>query len=319
MLAESEALRIVQREVQRLHISKQYSGSHVKICCPYHHETVPSCSIHIGHDSVVPIGYFHCFGCGVKGHWNQLAKTLDLEKIASHQFQGTRVGKVDLRSIKRKLFHTGTTLDDFAQYYGDGLLFTFKDPEWRRVTRATMQAVDAKVIFDSKEETTSLLLPVWVNGHLEGAVRARMRKKRGALSYVTSEGPWVKNKGLFPFDHVRTLIQDNKGIALVEGPRDALALIDKGIPALAVLGAKNWGREKRDLLLSLEAPKIVLAFDGDQAGVAASNDVWRSLKGLARVSVLKLKQASDELGRSVDPANMPREWRQKLRRKIAIR
>ncbi len=314
MFTENEANDIIQKGINDIPGYKKYSGTSVFICCPYHQETKPSLGINLGSMEDIATGVWHCFGCGAKGHWNKLAKTFDLERVKNHQFKGISVNEVDFSGLETDLFGYGLSMEKYAKTHGDGILFDFKETVWRRVTKCTMQMVGAKIIMDRREETAHVVLPVWINGCLEGIVKARMEKKKGELSYVTSEGSWVKNHGLFPFDCVKKM--GSKSVVLVEGPRDALTLIDRGIPAIAILGAKNWGEEKRNLVLSLSPHKIILAFDGDRAGVSATNDVAKSLDGFTRVSILRLMDASNALGRKVDPANMSRAWHHKLKQKV---
>lgn len=49
-----------------------YKNDYIMVCCPYHNEKNPSSSITTHtiqkRDRVVPIGYFHCFGCGSSGN-----------------------------------------------------------------------------------------------------------------------------------------------------------------------------------------------------------------------------------------------------------
>ena len=59
-----------------LAIGGKQKGDHIWIACPFHNESEPSLSVHIGH-KIIP-GSFNCFGCPAKGNWNTLAKTLNL-------------------------------------------------------------------------------------------------------------------------------------------------------------------------------------------------------------------------------------------------
>ena len=97
-------------------------------------------------------------------------------------------------------------------------------------------------------------------------------------------------------------------------------MITLGIPALAILGTKNWSKQKRNLVLSLPVDKVVVMMDADAAGIAASNTVMKDLKGRTHRIQVKLaeiqknleKKKGRALGENLDPGNCPEKILLKL-------
>jgi DNA primase len=112
-------------------------------------------------------------------------------------------------------------------------------------------------------------------------------------------------------------------IITVEGPRDALVWIRDSFPSTAILGSKVFSKEKARILSNLGRP-IILFFDGDLAGIQATNLVSSTLKEVlgssysSRVFIYKLVQRAmkildltkeEVLDLKLDPANLPDEVR----------
>jgi len=55
-------------------------------------------------------------------------------------------------------------------------------------------------------------------------------------------------------------------VVLVEGPRDALRLLMQGIPAVAVLGAKNFSDKKLFILMAMGISNVYTLGDNDEGG-----------------------------------------------------
>ena len=80
---------------------------------------------------------------------------------------------------------------------------------------------------------------------------------------------------------------------MVEGPRDALNMLQYGFPALAILGSHNWSQFKTDLVLLLNPSKIIFAFDNDEAGNLALEQISPYFKGYQDVLQLQFKEGQD--------------------------
>ena len=106
---------------------------------------------------------------------------------------------------------------------------------------------------------------------------------------------------LFPLDYVVETFK-SKSVVLVEGQVDALWLIYNKIPALAILGTNNWSKQKEIILTSHGFRTIVLAMDGDKAGVKTQKNLYKDLKNKFK----KVAKFECPMGR--DPAKLnPRQ------------
>lgn len=270
-------------------------GDSIWIKCPFHgggQERTPSCRINIQKTAKYGVGFYYCYGCGAHGSWNDLA-----DKIHG-------LPKLDEQTVKNQdLILTKLTSQQIDTLYGrnaaeklDFQSMVTWDPEviWRYINGALVSDIGGMLFYNKTVKTNQLLLPCFQNKKLKGAIQCALEKKKGFSSYINTEGPWVK-KTLFPYDYVRNMIkEDNSLLALVEGPRDALNLIQYGIPALCILGSKNWSSIKSDLVNILDPKLLILAFDADEAGESAFNSVSSSfsIRG-NKVMKLQFKEGQD--------------------------
>lgn len=309
----SRAHEIVRREVDRIPGYKKYVSNHVHILCPFHDERTPSCAVHIGVDSLVPIGWYNCFGCGQSGPWNQIAEKLGLEKIQKQDQRQDRVRSHNFDSLRGELLEVKTeeeTLQKYIDEFNAGMSFEIPNSfVWRGVKGTLLRKLGAKQIIDTHTNDLTVLLPVSVNGTIVGAIKARSKKEKGKTSYITSSGSWVKKNGLFPFDYTLKVLRKKKlnTLVLVEGPRDALRLLKMGVPAIAILGANSWTKEKTNMVLSV-VDNVIIAMDSDSAGVNATNKIRSSFKQYIKPKIVRTKDIAKKLGVSkLDPGNMPKK------------
>ena len=285
---------ILMQKAQR----PQVKDKSVFICCPFHGEKTPSCAVTI-HSTTFAPGTFYCFGCGQKGSWNMLAEKLGFK---------FRVNNADISASMR-----ATVIDDqsdllrieaesveefiIAQNFDSYITWPPGEP-WRNIDYSFMRDIEAYMIYEFDEQ--KLFLPVKVNGKLIGGIRASIDYKK----YLTTHGNWVKSQGLFPFDVTRKLVRKKKWkkkfVVLVEGPRDVARLVLAGIPALAILGSKQWSQQKTELLMSLidDDFEVVMIFDSDKAGKEATDMVRANLKSYFTLKKVTLPDAViDENGK----------------------
>lgn len=304
----NEALRIVEQSLSRSKNTK-HNGTGVFIPCPFHTgDTKPSLGVNLSKNGV-PVGYFYCFGCGAKGHWNILAEKLGFPKLKGSDFKTNTVGDINFDEINRELFALSSTENMLKSLGAEFNMDWPSEETWRNIPGSLLSAIGAKITYDVYTKDRAILLPVTVNGKTVGMIKGT--NQRQERSYIMSTGSWAKTYGLFPFDYAFSF--KTQSIALVEGARDALRLIRFGLPAVAILGSQSWSETKRNLILSTGIKRVVLAFDGDRAGVQCTNKIWRDLKTLVPTSILKLKEESENLGKKIDPGNMNRDLLIKLR------
>jgi len=292
----------LKEQIQRIPGKKISSTKRVFILCPFHQEQFPSGCISIDQSYPRGMGTFRCWGCGKTAAWNEVAEKLGLKKVNGHNSLPRHAPKIDLSEVKAALMgREEDKLDDFD--------FFEVQEDWRGFDRDFLREVGAKLIYHDKSGTFSLWFPVIVNKKQVGFFRARMRKEENQPSYLNKSGGWVKSKGLFPFDYALQLMKKKKLITLVltEGPRDALRLLSKGIPAVAILGTNNWTDSKMHTIEVSPVKRLVIMMDGDKPGRKATLQIWKMTRLRMKTRIVKLWRVAEKLGRKIDPNNAPRE------------
>ena len=142
--------------------------------------------------------------------------------------------------------------------------------KWRHVTQDTLDVVEAYKWFDDMLRCYRILLPIYQYNQLRGWTARRLDKPKDGekfkRKYLNNPGIEVKNI-LYPLDVVARM--ESNVIVLVEGPYDALRLINFDIPALAVLGALNFDKGNVMHLLNAGAERVIIAMDSNEAGEKA--------------------------------------------------
>ena len=308
--ALSDAHRIVLDELAKLGGRQRRTDTDIYIPCPFHDEVKPSCGIRVTPGGP-PIGYHFCFGCGSKGPWNKIADRLGLARIdaADEEMKSTGTGRAERRAEDLRVVGTG----DGPTTPPEGVPYPY--PKWRGIKGSVVRAAGG-VLAEDRRGGAELRLPVErLRGHeseVVGVIRAALRREKGRASYILSEGSQVKDHGLMPLGLVRRRLAKGRSsvLALVEGPRDALRLIQCGLPALSIISATQWSAAKAadvvEICMAHDARPLSM-MDGDAAGAKAQRRIAADLKEALAGS--RIKPASLDLsrhGEGLDPANMPR-------------
>jgi hypothetical protein len=265
--------------------NKNMSKARATIVCPYHPDRNPSATVNLDLDNQrVPLGWFNCFACRKSVPWNTLAQTLGLKTFGKGKKNADDY--VDPKRFKDEL------LDDTAEE-GDAkqaremeelTFFDFQQPEWRGVQTSLLEKVGARLCYLDRTGEFYVWMPVMVLGEQKGYVKGCLEKPAEGPSYFNAPGKWSAQYGFLFYDYAVELAM-RKGlntVVLVEGPR-------YGIPAMAVLGALNWSEEKRYTLEQSGIENLVLFFDGDDAGLAATKAIHKSVKTCFNIKkVMKL-------------------------------
>ena len=310
----SEARQIIFDEiVSKIHGSKKLTGDSYMIQCPYHADGTPSGGINLTVDTDVPLGFFHCFGCGEKRRWNDLAKTLGL-----HQFKDWELGftgngsKKDQRKKKIVVYETAT--EELKRSLNTMEVISWPALQnWRGYPGAIIKKLGGLFYNDPITDEVMLFFPITVNEKFKGGVRAYMEKQVNGLSYLTTSGPWVKDCGILGYDFIKRIIRRNRytAVVIVEGPRDMLRLVENRIPAVAILGSENYSHKKmlRILGMSSKIDTIYVMPDNDKAGTTMYQHVKKITGDFAKVKQLKLPKDKDEEGKLIkmDPDDAPQE------------
>jgi hypothetical protein len=225
-------------------------------CFEGHDDKTASLSIHKA------TGKFFCFGCGVQGGgWNALARKLDLKILSDEDLPDWfETFNKDISARIRKMMMRFDLPWDLEPWKGN----------WRHVTQETLDAVEAYKWFDDPLRCYRILLPIYQYGKLRGWTSRRLDKPKEGVPYLKKyrNNPGIEVRDiLYPLDVVAQM--ESNIIVLVEGPYDALRLINFDIPALAVLGSRNFDRGNVMHLLNAGAERVVVAMDHNKAGEEA--------------------------------------------------
>jgi 5S rRNA maturation endonuclease (ribonuclease M5) len=190
---------------------------------------------------------------------------------------------------------------------------------WRHIKTDLLMRFEAKQCKVWSEEyqawgATMMYLPCHINGELVGYIKARLEKHDTKPSYINASGKWSKTHGLFPFDYAVKVMKRKKSstMILVEGPRDALRLLQMGIPAMCILGTQSFSQNKAKLLELAGITRVVLFFDGDEAGIKATEKVKPIVESMLAVRVLKLWSMKGSPWKKVKDAPKPKDAAKKL-------
>jgi len=299
-----------------LPIGGKQRGDHIWLTCPWHSETKPSLSVHIGHE-IIP-GSFNCFGCKAKGNWNDLANALNLPTFdfRSKNYKNNITNNVTTNEIENdKDYHlpVDAIIDDFKKKMESSQVGykTLKGIEplpddftWRGFGSKFYDRLGGKFYWNREFDQDYLYFPLTMNGIYMGYTLCSLDGKD--IKYQTHSDT---SKVFFLYDY----IPYGMPIVLVEGHFDALRLYAEGFFPLGIFGVQNWSDIKMNYLIAKAPPKIIIAFDGDKAGYEAAIKVFLNLRIGCNVDIFYLPTHD---GMKLDPGNMPNEFLIKLREKI---
>lgn len=289
------------------------AGGNIHVICPFHDENTPSCSVNLDRSGDVPIGMFYCFGCGTKGNWNKFAKATDLVPLKDYQGKvNNSEGALDRAKSRRDNIkgRNNLTLKRLFDEVGNEVIPWPKSLPWRNYSGELVREVGGYCYNDKRQDALMLVLPVYINGKYRGGVRAYTKKRKGA-SYLTLKGDWVRSHGLLGYDYIREQkLWGCKALALVEGPRDWLRMMDNQIPACGILGALMFDAKKLQLLIGLGIKVLYVLSDNDSAGYSMYKLVKKHADAVHLKCIrLKLPKDYDEDGKLIklDPDNADQE------------
>jgi 5S rRNA maturation endonuclease (ribonuclease M5) len=251
-----------QLQVQGVRI-KSGSAKDIQAYCPQGHDN-KSASFLIRRAD----GMFICFGCGIKGrNWNHLKRYLPgIELLPDEALpnDGELAGNDCQRRLDRDISTVEIPWD--SEPWTEG---------YKHVRLSVLQEIGARSWFDGVSRCWRILFPIAEAGELVNWT-ARRLDKSDDQRYRNYPGVSAKNQ-VFPFDYVAKMRPST--VVVVEGPYDALRLVNYGIPALAILGTKNWDINKVGLISRVGfVGRIILALDNDTGGQGARLKIALDLK-----------------------------------------
>ena len=304
-----------QASMQIQHLLMQHSprikiqGNHILILCPFHAERTPSCSVSLG--GSVPPGVFHCWSCHAKGRWPKLAAKMGI----STELLSENVHSLDTMAVHQRLQSMLETYEHSTTW--DEMLPTLKGHplhvpvvDWKNRTTTTKPRVikvdflrdfGCKRFLDPRTGEAFLIIPGNVHGRTQFLVMARMAGQSRRPKYIASK----RGIGIIGLDEAVALkkYRKHRTLLVVEGPRDALSLLQHGIPACAVSGTSTWDKRRLDAISDIDPDRVCLLFDNDDAGRDASRRIVQSSKYHLPIHNLLLP-GRKRLGHKLDPADL---------------
>lgn len=283
----------------------QSKGEDIWIRCPFHSgksselENTPSCKINLSNPDF-GWGSFYCFACSKHGNWNDLAAAIGLRGFAKKDQDD--ITKISIHNKRSDLGLSDT--NKYNLIVNDESIPWDANKDWRGISGKLVNKLGGRLIYSKVVDDTQLFLPVFVNKKMIGGINCLIeRPSKKVKAYFNTPGSW-SNEALFPYDIVKRM--KSNILTIVEGPRDALNLIQHGLPALATLGASKWNQKLVDLILfGLEPKLILLGFDPDEAGRLATKRVKTAFKNLLPIKKIKMDK-------DIDPAKLTKKQINKI-------
>lgn len=315
---EHEALRqLVIEELTK--IGGKMKGDEIGILCCFHDDKHPSLNVYVG-QSKMP-GIFKCWSCGAYGGWNKLAQALRMplfqfkdQKIPQGMANSGKVvsakndGNVNVFEVLEKSLINSSPLKTEEPRSLRGTEPLPDDFQWRGINRETLVDLGARYYFENRTKFDYIYFPLSINGHYKGYTLCALDRENNKLKYQT----FAKTEEvLFFYDN----FVGYEPLVLVEGHFDAIRLMAEGIPTMAIFGTENWSDIKRELIVAKCPKKVLILFDGDEAGYKAAVKVFNDLRAGVKVDIMYLPDMGDK-SKNLDPGNMPIEYINELKRRL---
>jgi DNA primase len=279
----------ISKEIEK-RLIKLPVGSCVKkgedywVRCPVHkqgQERTPSLKINMCREKA-PIGAFFCFGCSFSSvNFNVLAEKLRIPTLSKNSlFDSHVIDNTD--SSRKELFEHDLVVNNSHVKWDE-------TENWRGISGDLLSKLNARLIHSEIINDNQLQLPVFMFGKEVGQINCVLSRRKGQLGYFNSPGNWVK-RSLFPYDFVKQRVDF---LYLVEGPRDALNLLQMGFSALAILGTYSWSQEKLTNLITKSPKTLVITMDNDEAGQKAASKIYADAVHVMKTINLKLPSNTD--------------------------
>lgn len=277
-----------------------FKGEYALVQCPFHkqgQETHPSMMVNLENPRFAE-GFCYCMSCGEKGDWNKLAAALGLEELAKGSYGVATNFSVRSMKLEPPQLKEVSCLE----------VPWSRAESWRGIRGDLINSLSGKLTFNSRTKEKQLILPATVVGEVVGTISCALEKraKEAGSSYFNSAGPWVR-RALFPYDKAIEVCNSapqtlgcKLPVCIVEGPRDALNLIQHGLPAVAILGTQNWSKASIPLLSMFDSSNYVIMMDGDQAGAKAAETIYRDMVEILPKDIVKVCK----LPTAMDPADL---------------
>ena len=306
------------------------SGANFKACCPFHGETTPSFVVSPAKQ------IYHCFGCGAGGdsikfvmEYEKLSYPETLEKLASMynfslEYENSTEKKQDTKVIEdinkfyQKLFVSNNvakkyiidrgisefSVEKFEIGYAPSSNDTInylKSNHYNLSDAIDLGIIDTGTNGLYARFIERITFPIYsISGKLVG-FGGRTITGHNA-KYVNSPQTKIFNKSrlLYGYHLAKEAVYKKNEIIVCEGYLDVIMLHQAGFnTAVATLGTALTSDHLP--LLRRGEPKVILAYDGDKAGLAAA------FKASVMLSQSEFEGGVIIFGEGKDPADMVKE------------
>jgi DNA primase len=275
-------VRIVGRGKQRM------------VLCPFHADTKPSCSVHLGRN------VFNCFGCGAKGSVLDFVARFENVSIANAVARVEEICGVGSKAHPRQPLRAKRAADKSnCGQEPSGL----RPLPFRLKLDPTHPFLSARGI---GPELAARLGLGFCRGDspLRGWICIPIHDERGALvayagRQATHDVPLGVPKYILPrgFEKRRVLfnlfrVSGAEHLVLVEGYWSVFRLQTLGIPSVALMG-RTLSPEQETLLIQAGVRMLSLMLDGDRPGREATGELLPRLAARFFVRVIHLPDGAE--------------------------
>ncbi|CAA6806862.1 MAG: DNA primase (EC [uncultured Sulfurovum sp.] len=310
------------------YIELKKSGANFKACCPFHGEKTASLVISPAKQ------IFHCFGCQIGGdtiefvrEYEKLSYPEALEKIGdminvSLEYEAGGQNHQEYKRVMELVseFYARSLNDEHRNYlYGRGLTeesirewkigYAPRNPNTQKFLEQNMLplpiAQELGIMATSENRTYArfserIMFPIQSHtGHTIGFAGRTLKEESKVAKYLNSPDTKLFDKSsiLFGFDKAKEAIYATKQAILHEGQLDVILTHQNGIKStIATQGTALT--EKHLPILKKTGAKIIIAYDGDNAGKTAA------LKAAVLLSIHEFDGGVVLFSEGTDPAEM---------------
>lgn len=299
-----------------VHLTK--NGKAHKGLCPFHEDKQPSLSVSAEKN------VFYCFGCGAKGDaikfvqliekvgftealknlarkfkidvpedsfngngHNEEKRVIDRMRFEAVRHYASLLFSEEGREVLTYLKSRGFTEDTLKKYYvgyvptkttTEGFLYTKKYAQ-SEIVSSGLLAKEGDEYADRFHHR--IVFPNIVHERVVHITGRALGKTQPKYLHLPGEIKYLYNEAAL----------NSKDVVITEGIPDCLTLLQMGMPAVAVYGAKTFKKEWVEKFKQYE--KVVLLLDGDVAGSSATIQIAELLKEKARIALLPEFQGKD--------------------------
>lgn len=260
-------------------------NNNIKIVCPFHNDTNPSCFVYASNEGDTVFGTAHCFSCGTKASLPRLVNRLYglsdgaefgkqwLIDNFSNTFleQSILLPEIELPNTKRRQYMNEDILKQY-RYIHPYILGRGISPEVVRLFEVGWNPQTDSITFPVRDE----------HGGLIGITERSVNTKRFHI-------PEGLNKPVYLLYFV--LRKGLTEVYVCESQINALTLWSWGIPAVALIGTGTT--EQYRILKKSGIRNYHLCFDGDNAGRKGASKFIKAMKKDCLIDTVEIPEGKD--------------------------